>query len=284
MSDRLAGNRRARSVAALGPFTPTAFSQGSRNGETTTQPPSDNTTCVFFKSPRQVSHFLRRDLTWASTEKAGKRRFLHFLFCVLPHHPRLLPPGGGAKRFPAESIALNTKPRPEPNMNSYFACPYNIDATGFYFHSLEEYLQRSVQCADSFGNLVEEFEIQFIDGGAADAQLFEALDVNQASLSRWFDCVDELSAEAKAAVFYLASQCGQTAEDALDNAKDVILREGEIADAAADQFDEIYSELPQGVRMYVDIEAYARDCRLNGDLDEFDFDGTTYSVLNANDF
>ena len=169
-------------------------------------------------------------------------------------------------------------------MNAYFACPYNIDAAGFYFHSLEEYLQRSVHCADSFGNLVEEFEIQFIDGGASDAQLFEALDVNQASLSRWFDCVDELSVEAKAAVFYLASQCGQTAEDALDNAEDVILREGELADAAADQFDEIYSDLPQGVRMYVDIEAYARDCSLNGDLDEFGFDGAIYTVLNANDF
>lgn len=169
-------------------------------------------------------------------------------------------------------------------MNTYFACPYNLDAVGFYFCSLEEYSQRAAACVDSFCNAVEEFEIQFIDGAAADAELFEALGVDQATLSVWFDRVEDLHAEAKAAAFYLASQCGRTAEDALDDAEDVIIRKGELADAAAEQFDDLHSDLPQSVRMYVDIEAYARDCRLNGDLSKFEFAGSTYTVLNANDF
>lgn len=168
-------------------------------------------------------------------------------------------------------------------MNTYFACPYNLDAVGFCFGTFDEYSQRAAGCADSFGNVVEEFEIQFIDGDEGDAQLFAALGVDQASLSAWFDRVEDLRADAKAAAFYLASRCGQTAGDAIDNAEDVIIRKGELADAAAEQFDDFYSDLPQGVRMYVDIEAYARDCRLNGDLDEFEFAGQAYTVLNANE-
>ncbi len=169
-------------------------------------------------------------------------------------------------------------------MNSYFACPYNLDAAGFHFNSLDEYSERAAGCVDSFGSVVEEFELQFIDGAAADAELFEALGVSQASLSVWFDRAEDLHAEAKAAAFYLASQCGRTAEDALDDAEDVVIREGELVEAATEQFDEFYSDLPQSVRMYVDLDAYARDCRLNGELDEFEFAGSTYTVLNANDF
>ncbi|RAS19547.1 antirestriction protein ArdA [Paraburkholderia bryophila] len=168
-------------------------------------------------------------------------------------------------------------------MNAYFACPCNLDAVGFYFHSLEEYSQRTEACTDSLGGRVEEFEIQFIDGGAVDAELFGALDVSQASLSLWFDCVEVLSAEAKAAAFYLVSQCGQTVQDLLGNLEEVVLREGDMIDAAAELFDEFYPELPQVARIYIDMEAYARDLRLNGALDEFEVAGKTYTVLNSNE-
>ena len=48
---------------------------------------------------------------------------------------------------------------------------------------------------DRYGNLVEEFEIQFIDGD--NAQLFEACGINQANLNRWFDDIEFLQDHEK---------------------------------------------------------------------------------------
>ncbi len=57
-------------------------------------------------------------------------------------------------------------------MTKLHATPYNIDAAGFYFDSLEDYQTKTENHLDRFGNLVEEFEIQFIDGD--DSELFDA--------------------------------------------------------------------------------------------------------------
>ena len=100
---RLAGGRRARPSAALGPFTPAASCLAPRIAANPFRSRHER----LCSCPRQVSQRLRRDLTWASTSKAGKSRFLRFFPAAPAHHPRLLPRGGGAKRFPAERIALN---------------------------------------------------------------------------------------------------------------------------------------------------------------------------------
>ena len=57
-------------------------------------------------------------------------------------------------------------------MTTLHATPYNTDATGFYFTDALDYETKSTVHVDRYGNLVEEFEIQLIDGD--DAQLFEA--------------------------------------------------------------------------------------------------------------
>lgn len=168
-------------------------------------------------------------------------------------------------------------------MTTFFACPYNLDATGFYFESHEQYLSLVERCADSFGNQVEEFELQFIDGDTDDSQLFEALRISQSTLELWFDSIEALVTCEKAAIFFLVNNLGQSAADALDNMDEVMLFEGALVDAAAGQFDELYPGLPSGVRMYIDCEAYARDRELNGDFAEIEFSGAAYTVLNAND-
>ncbi len=70
------------------------------------------------------------------------------------------------------------------------ATPFNLDAIGFYFDELEDYQSKSESHLDSYGNLVEEFEIQFIDGD--DAALFEACGMNQSTLNSWFDEIEFL--------------------------------------------------------------------------------------------
>ena len=62
-------------------------------------------------------------------------------------------------------------------MTTLHATPYNLDASGFYFDSLEDYQTKAENHLDRFGKLVEEFEIQFIDGD--DSALFNACGINR---------------------------------------------------------------------------------------------------------
>lgn len=57
-------------------------------------------------------------------------------------------------------------------MTTLYANPYNIDAAGFYFESANAFIEKSTNLTDRYGNLVEEFEIEFIDGD--DVEIFSA--------------------------------------------------------------------------------------------------------------
>lgn len=165
-------------------------------------------------------------------------------------------------------------------MSTFFAQPYNLDAVGFYFDTLEAYTEKSECMLDTFGNPVEEFEIQFIDGD--DCELFLACGINQGNLATWFETIVDLSDQEKTALFYLRSVLGYNLENALDKLEDVNLSEGNLKDVAEALFDEFYlNDVPESVRAYIDYEKYARDCELGGDLYEFDFNGTTWTCTNA---
>lgn len=72
-------------------------------------------------------------------------------------------------------------------MTKLYAQPYDLDAKGFFFESAEVFEERSDACRNVYGERVEEFEIQFIDGAALDACLFAALGVHQGTISAFFD-------------------------------------------------------------------------------------------------
>ncbi|HEU0188892.1 MAG TPA: antirestriction protein ArdA, partial [Gallionella sp.] len=135
---------------------------------------------------------------------------------------------------------------------------------------------------DLHGSLVEEFEIQFIDGSSEDAQLFEACGVNQCNLEQFFNLVDEYDDREKAALFYLTDINGYSMEDAISKLDDVCLFEGYLKEAAEELFDECYAhEIPENLRCYINYEAFAHDCELGGDMYEFEFGGKTYTCTNA---
>src|SRR5450830_1839718 len=71
--------------------------------------------------------------------------------------------------FDTEQVGVESNPTTEDN---FYAKPYNQDASGFFFSSEDEYEQRLSECLDAFGLLVEEFEIQFIDGSREESDLF----------------------------------------------------------------------------------------------------------------
>jgi hypothetical protein len=165
-------------------------------------------------------------------------------------------------------------------MTILYANPYNIDANGFQFSSVEEFTQKAAALRDRFGNPVEEFELDYIEGD--DGALFRACGIDQTNLSMWFDAVGPLDEHQKAALFYLCDCIGYRLSEALDKLDDVSMYEGDLIDAATELFDDVYlSEVPEAVRNYIDYNAFARDCQLSGDMHEFRLDGTTWSVTNA---
>ena len=93
--------------------------------------------------------------------------------------------------------------------NSYHATPYDINANGFYFSTLEEYQEKAEKHTNIYGQPVEEFEIQFIDGDYP--ELFRELEINQANLNIWFEYFEELEEEQANKYLYLASDRGMDA-------------------------------------------------------------------------
>jgi hypothetical protein len=151
-----------------------------------------------------------------------------------------------------------------------------MSKTGFYFTDFDSYI-KGVAASGA-----EEFELQFIDGD--DAQLFNACGINQATLAQWFDDVEVLDDHEKTALFYLMDNniCSDLS-DALDKIDDVSISQCSLREAAEELFDECYlHDIPEHVRAYIDYDAFARDCQMGGDMDEFTFQGETYTCTNAN--
>lgn len=159
-------------------------------------------------------------------------------------------------------------------MTTLHATPYNLDATGFYFESFEEYQEQANN------SQVEEFEIQFIDGD--DAALFEACGIDQTNLNIWFDEIEPLSDSDKINLYYLVGCAGYTLSQGLDKLEDPRITEASLKDAATELFDECYLHtVPENIRYYIDYDSFARDCELGGDMTEFEYAGNTYTCTNA---
>ena len=159
----------------------------------------------------------------------------------------------------------------------YFAQPYSIAAEGFYFSTLEEYEARAAGHTDRYGMPVEEYEIQFIDGD--NSRLFNALNVNQATLSLWFETFAELDPDNDdyLKAVYLAEN-GYAMADIPDRLDDLTVWHGTAEEYAQELVEDCY-ELPETLRYYVDYAAVARDMRLNGEIDEVEIDGETVLVM-----
>ena len=82
-------------------------------------------------------------------------------------------------------------------MTQLYAQPYNIDATGFYFASEEEFQERSNANRDRFGQIVEEYEIQFINGETIDAELARAFELSQCSFGEFLESAENWSDDQK---------------------------------------------------------------------------------------
>lgn len=141
--------------------------------------------------------------------------------------------------------------------------PGNISAEGFYFRSAEEYEQQAKTLKNQYGDAVEEFEIQFIDGEAIYCDLAKAWGVNQANLAGFFDAIDVWSEDWKTRYIIAVGECGYSHDQVADDpeAIDLTIYQVESLRDLAEQFvDEgLYGDIPERLRNYLDYDAIARD-------------------------
>lgn len=148
-------------------------------------------------------------------------------------------------------------------MTQLYAQPYDISAIGFYFETVEEYQKKAKRARNDFGQPVEEFEIQFIDGERIDAALADAWGLNQVNLSRVLDAIDEWDEHEKIRFIIAVGECGYDAEAAADDLDglDVDIYEEESLRDLAERFveDGLFGDVPEAFRFYIDYDAIARD-------------------------
>ncbi|MDP2118760.1 MAG: hypothetical protein Q8K28_02535 [Hoeflea sp.] len=80
---------------------------------------------------------------------------------------------------------------------SLHALPFDQTAPGFYFQNFEDYRVLAGKAVNAYGDHVDEFEIQFIDGEQIDAALAIAFSLNQNSVGRFLEAVAEWDEDQK---------------------------------------------------------------------------------------
>lgn len=152
-------------------------------------------------------------------------------------------------------------------MTKLFAQPYDISAYGFYFETAAEYEEKANKLRNSYGQPVEEFELQFIDGESIDADLFKALGIHQGNFPDYLEAVENWDEDEKIKVIIAVGEAGyefNLGKDAPDQF-DVDLYQLDSLKELAEQFvDEgLYGEIPKALQYYIDYEAIARDLSMD---------------------
>jgi len=91
------------------------------------------------------------------------------------------------------------------NSTTLYANPYNLDASGFYFDTADEFEQLARNHVCHYGLPVEEYEVDYIDG--PDAELFRACEITQANLKLWEE-IEGLEDYQKPTLFYCLNVLG----------------------------------------------------------------------------
>lgn len=142
------------------------------------------------------------------------------------------------------------------------AQPYDITAAGFYFGSYEDYTEKAAALRNAYGDPVEEFEIQFIDGDDIDCDLAKATGLNQANLKQFFEAIEDWDEDGKTRVILAVGQCGFRFEDNTHPSDfDLDIYHFDTMRELAEHFVEegLFGDIPERLQFYIDYDAIARD-------------------------
>ena len=163
-------------------------------------------------------------------------------------------------------------------MTRLFAQPYDIAASGFYFDDEETFQRLADANRNSYGQPVEEYEIQFIDGERIDCELARACRLNQGNFATFFDAVDTLDDGQKVRFIVANGEGGYslelTAED-IESVEIDLYEMGSLEDLAREFVDEgLFGEVPEWLTNHIDHASIARD--LSVEYSQTDVAGTSY--------
>lgn len=163
-------------------------------------------------------------------------------------------------------------------MTQLHAQPYDFAASGFYFETAKEYAAKAKDNRNGYGDEVEEYEIQFIDGDLLDCEFAKAMGLNQANFKRFFELVEEWEEHEKIRFIIAVGECGSSFDLESDdiNLLDVDLYEENTMRDLAIRFveDGLFGDVPEAFQFYIDYDAIARD--LSADYSEVTIAGNTF--------
>jgi antirestriction protein len=148
-------------------------------------------------------------------------------------------------------------------MTTLFAQPYDIAACGFYFETLEDYWEKAAKAVNQYGQPVEEFEIQFIDGERLDAELAKAFGLNQSNIGQYLEAAEDWLEYQKFAYIIAVGECGYDFDAANNDVDtlDVDIYEVSSLRELAEHFVEegLFGDIPEPLQFYIDYDAISRD-------------------------
>lgn len=142
------------------------------------------------------------------------------------------------------------------------AQPYDLSANGFYFSTAEEYTDKVRTVKNAYGDAVEEFEIQFIDGEALDCALAKAIGITQANVLKFLELVEDLEDWKKINLIIAVGEIGYDFDPYNEsNHDDIELYRVDNMRELAEQFVEegLFGDIPERLQFYIDYDAIARD-------------------------
>ena len=164
-------------------------------------------------------------------------------------------------------------------MRDYYVNPISLEYPGFYFYSYEEYEKKTRG---------DDVIIQYTGVDPAISRIWYSADIKPENLKLWFDAdVESMCVEQQAALYYLIKYSGHTLESALPLIENVILCKGDKESYAEGYLEEIgFFDGCQNLELlkkYFDYEAFSRDFVLGGEIFEFWFSGSYYTIVNASE-
>ena len=161
-------------------------------------------------------------------------------------------------------------------MTTFYAQPYSIDHTGFYFDSLEAF-EAGMEQLNRRG--CEEVEIQFIDGVCGLSRLANAAGINQGTVALWFEELDDFDTPEIDRLCFLLDR-GFDLDEALTRYEEVCIFHGRPEDYAQELIEDT-TDIPESLRYYIDYGSIARDMGYNGEIEEIERE---VIVTNAHEF
>lgn len=152
-------------------------------------------------------------------------------------------------------------------MTQLHAQPYDLAASGFYFDTAEEFQAKFKANTNDYGDPVEEYEIQFIDGDDIDCDLANAWGLYQSNFEGFLEAADSWDDDDKQRYIIAVGECGYDHASVADNLSDVdidIYSVASMRELAEEFIDEgLFGHIPENLAPYLDYDAIARDLAMD---------------------